>query len=159
MRQDAWSLTHPIKPVFPAVPGRRLSVAGIFSLLMIFLLVVPAISRAELEWKEKKQLQLKTSPLDVVQSEDGQWTFILSSGAVLVYAANEDRVTQTIPVDAGFDRLSFSGRNNSLTLTSSSRNLMKVIQLDVVHKIDVSGLAFMGAENAPVTIAVFSDYQ
>jgi hypothetical protein len=119
----------------------------------------PSSSGAELEWKERKQLKLDASPIDVVQSEDGQWTFILSSGAVLVYSAAEDMVTQTIPVEEGFDRLSFSGKSKRLVLTSTSGNIMKIIQLDVVHRIDVAGLPFRGNEKAPVTIAVFSDYQ
>jgi len=139
--------------------GKRLSCSRILCWLLISFLIFPAISGAELEWTEKRQLKLDASPIDVVQSDDGKWIFILSSGAVLVYAAAEDRVVQSIPVDAGFDRLSFSGRSNRLTLTSSSQNLVKIIQLDVVHKIDVSGLPYKGAANAPVTIAVFSDYQ
>jgi hypothetical protein len=139
--------------------GKSISVAGLLVLLLISFLAFPALSGAELEWKEKKQFTLEGSPLDVVQSDDGRWAFILSSGAVSVYSAAEDRVTQTIPIGTEFDRLSFSGKSNRLILTSSSQNVAKIIQLDLVHRIDVSGLPFKGAESAPVTIAVFSDYQ
>jgi hypothetical protein len=125
----------------------------------IIFLVIPALAGAELEWRERTQLKLDASPVDVAQSDDGQWTFILSPGAVLVYSSAEDKVVQTIPVDAGFDRLGFSGGSKRLVLTNSTQNLMKIIQLDVVHKIDAGGMPFKGTENAPVTIAVFSDYQ
>lgn len=134
-------------------------VPGLLVIHLIFCLAFPAISGAELVWKERTRLKLDVSPLDVVQSDDGQWTFILSSDAVMVYSAAEGKVMQNIPLDEGFDRLSYSGKSRRLILTSKSRNMMKVILLDVVHKIDVTGMPFMGAENASVTIAVFSDYQ
>ncbi|MFH1026233.1 MAG: hypothetical protein V1764_06100 [Nitrospirota bacterium] len=131
----------------------------LFLFPFIFCLAFPAISGAELVWKEKTKLKLDVSPLDIVQSDDGQWTFILSSDAVLVYSVAEGKVMQNIPLDEGFDSLSYAGKSRRLILTSKSRNMMKVILLDVVHKIDVTGMPFMGAENATVTIAVFSDYQ
>jgi len=62
-------------------------------------------------------------------------------------------------VGKGFDRLIYSPRSSSLILTSSSEKAVKVIQLEAIHKTDMSGLPFKGPENAPVTIAVFSDYQ
>jgi hypothetical protein len=139
--------------------GRIFSILELFFLLLITWMAFPALSEAELEWKETKQLKLEVSPLDVVQSDNGQWTFILSPGAVLVYATAEDKVIQTIPVKTNFDRLSFSSKNNRLILTSTSKNIVKIIQLDIVHRIDISGLPFKGTESAPVTIAVFSDYQ
>ena len=159
IRRDLFVLARLRKHLLLQQKGRSISITGLLCLFLISFLTFPALSGAELEWKERKQLKLEASPIDVVQSDDGKWTFILSSGAVLVYAAAEDRVIQSIPVDAGFDRLSFSGKSNRLTLTSSSQNLVKIIQLDVVHRIDVSGLPFKGPKDAPVTIAVFSDYQ
>lgn len=139
--------------------GRRLSALGLLLFLLVIFMALPAISGAELEWKERKQSKLEVSPLDVVQSDDGQWTFILSHSAVLVYSVAEDKVLQTIPVEAGFDRLSLSGKSKMLVLTNSSQKLMKIIQLEVVQRIDVSGTPVKGPEKAPVTIAVFSDYQ
>lgn len=139
--------------------GISFSITGLLFLVMAFCLAFPALVGAELVWKERSQLKLDVSPIDVVQSDDGQWTFILSADGVLVYSAAEGKVTQNIPLDEGFDRLSYSGKSRRLILTSKSRNIMKVIQLDVVHRIDVAGMPFKGAENATVAIAVFSDYQ
>jgi hypothetical protein len=139
--------------------GKRLSALGLFWFLLITFMTFPALSGAELAWKERQQLKLEVSPLDVVQSDDGKWTFILSSSAVLVYSAAEDKVVQTIPVDPGFDRLSYSNRSNRLILSSSSQKTVKIVQLEVVHRIDLAGTPILGPEKAPVTIAVFSDYQ
>lgn len=118
-----------------------------------------AYATPELEWKETRELKLENSPLDVVLSEDGQWTFILSPGKVMVYQSSNDKVSQTIPVEKSFDRLSFASKSKQLILTSSSQNIAQIIQLDVVQQIDVSESPFKGNKNAPVIIAYFTDYQ
>jgi len=119
----------------------------------------PQPSSANLEWSVRKELNLKAPPLDISPSMDGQWIFILTRGEVLVYSITEDRVLKRIPVDEGFDRLMYSARDNSLILTSRSERTLKIIQLEPVHEFDTSGLPFKGPEHAPITIAVFSEYQ
>jgi protein-disulfide isomerase len=85
--------------------------------------------------------------------------FVLVPNEVLVYAPTEDTVMNRIPVADGFDRLTHSAKNNTLILTNSAEKKLEIIQLAEVHDISVSGLAFEGPADAPVTIAVFSDYQ
>lgn len=114
---------------------------------------------ADVEWKVKKQLTLNVSPLDIAQSSDGQLIFILAQGEILIYSVSDDKYLNSIPVDKGFDRLTYSEKNNIVIISSSSEKLLKIIQLNISRKIDVSGSPFKGPENAPVTIVVFSDYQ
>jgi len=52
-----------------------------------------------------------------------------------------------------------SASDNTLILSSRSGQALEIIQLEPVYRIDVSGLPFKGAAQAPVTIAVFSEYQ
>ena len=68
-------------------------------------------------------------------------------------------ISQRISVGKEFDRLTHSPRNNTLILSSSTAKKLKVVQLDRIHKFDFSGLPYLGPKEAPVTIAVFSDYQ
>jgi hypothetical protein len=114
---------------------------------------------ADIEWNIKKQLSLDAAPIDVVSSPDGQWIYVLASGEILVYSVSEDKVVNRIPVDKSFDRIAHSAPDNTLIVTSSSGKTLKLIQLEVVYKFDLAGLPFKGPEKAPVTIAVFSDYQ
>jgi hypothetical protein len=46
-----------------------------------------------------------------------------------------------------------------LTLTSSTKNALQVIRFETIYKMNLTGLPFKGRQEAPVTIAVFSDYQ
>lgn len=107
----------------------------------------------------KKKLKLKAPPLDISPSRDGKWIFILIPGKILVYSLTEDKVLKHIPVKEAFDKLMYSARDNSLILTSRSERILKIIQLEPVHEFDLSGLPFKGPEHAPITIAVFGDYQ
>ena len=130
----------------------------IFSLIFICLLV-PQVFAADLELTERKQLKLDVSPLDTATSADGQWLFILTPGEIIVYSAFEDKISKGIPIDKGFDRLTYSAKTNSLILSSRSEKAVKIIQLELIHQFDISGLPLKGPENAPVTVAVFGDYQ
>ena len=135
---------------------------GIMALLLILILggvSAPLLSHADMEWRVVKELQLKDQPLDMANALDGKTLFILVSGEVLIQNMRSNDISQRIPVGKEFDRLAYSPRNNTLILTSSSAKTLKIIQLDRIHQFDYSGLPYLGPKNAPVTIAVFSDYQ
>ena len=139
---------------------RKISfILGISLTIICSLLFYSQQVHAEVEWKAIKELRLEVTPLDIVSSADGQLVFILSQGEILVYSVSEDKVLNRIPIDKNFDRLSYSATNNTLILTSGSEKILKIIQLEIIQKISIEGLPFKGPENAPVTIAVFSDYQ
>ena len=132
------------------------------ALLLIIILggvSAPLLSHADMEWRVVKELQLKDQPLDMANALDGKTLFILVSGEVLIQSMRSNDISQRIPVGKEFDRLAYSPRNNTLILTSSSAKTLKIIQLDRIHQFDYSGLPYLGPKNAPVTIAVFSDYQ
>jgi hypothetical protein len=114
---------------------------------------------ADVDWTEKTDLNLEASPLDVAASSDGKWLFVLTPGQLLVYSVPENKLLKQIPVDGVFDRLTHSPKDSTLVLSSSSGKSLKFIELQLVHEFDVSGLPFKGPENAPVTVAVFGDYQ
>jgi hypothetical protein len=118
-----------------------------------------SMASAMVDWQELKELNLEEQPLDIVASLNGDFIFVLVPGAVLVYGETEDKPTNRIPVDRGFDRITWSEKNKTLILTSTTSKTVKLLKLEEVHKVDLSGLPFKGAPDAPVTLVVFSDYQ
>ncbi len=112
-----------------------------------------------MDWTIVKQINLNAQPLDIATSADGRLIFVLVPGEILVCSISEDKVTKRIPINKVFDRLTHSARTNALIVTSSSAKTLKIIQLENIHDIALSGLPFKGPEGTPVTIAVFSDYQ
>jgi hypothetical protein len=111
------------------------------------------------EIEASKQLDLEGKPLDIGASLDGEKLFILVEGKVLIYSIVQGEILDSIPVAKEFDRLSIPGKENVIALSSSSGKRVEIIRYRTLYKIDISGLPFKGPENAPVTIAVFSDYQ
>jgi DNA-binding beta-propeller fold protein YncE len=109
--------------------------------------------------EEKKQFNLGEKPLDIASSLDGTKIFVLVQGKVLVYSVAEDRITDSLPVDNDLDKVALTGRGNTLILSSSSGKRVEIISFQIIQNIDISGLPFRGPAEAPVTIAVYSDYQ
>ena len=114
---------------------------------------------AEVDLKTVRELDLKAKPLDVTPSADGNLLFVLTPGELLVYSLREGKITERVPVGKDFDRIAASPRGNLITLTSSTKNSLQIVLLEFSYPIDVKGLPFKGPENAPVVVAVFTDYQ
>lgn len=102
---------------------------------------------------------LDVLPLDVASSEDGSLVFILSRGELILYASKKDEIIHRSAIDNQYDSMTYSGKNKTLILTSSSSGRLKIIQVEQIYDILLSGLPFKGPFDAPVTIAVFDDYQ
>lgn len=119
----------------------------------------PASLWAEVDLKTVRELDLKTKPLDVTPSADGDLLFILAPGELLVYSLRQGKITERVPVGKEFDRITASPRGNLITLTSSTKNSLQIVLLEFSYPIAVKGLPFKGPENAPVVVAVFTDYQ
>jgi len=134
-------------------------IIGISLLIIVSWLSVPQLVHADVDWTIIKELNLGTQPLDIAASGDGQLIFVLVPGEILVYSISDDKVTNRIPVGKVFDRLTHCAKTNVLILTSSSAKALKMIQVEMIHDIALSGLPIKGPEDAPITIAVFSDYQ
>ena len=120
---------------------------------------VPPATQAGVELSVLEELHLEAPALDVTVSPDGKWLFILTSGEIIVYTMPEHRVVKRMKIDGDFDQITHSDGDNMLILTSRAKNTLKMIRWSVRHHFTVDGLAFRGPEEAPVTIAVFSDYQ
>jgi len=116
-------------------------------------------ANAEVDWHMAKQFMLESEPLDVAVSPDAKSLFVLVRGKVLVYSFLADSIKGTIPVDEATDRVRVSPKGDYLILWSSSNKILRFIQFSLIEEIDLSGLPYKGLKEAPVTIAVFSDYQ
>ena len=114
---------------------------------------------SDIDWTPVDQIQLELPPLDVESTADGELVFVLMPGKVVVYDKTANRQLNQIPVGQGYDRMVYAPGSETLILTNSSTKELKVIHIDQVYKISLEGSPFMGPENAPVTIAVFDDYE
>jgi len=135
--------------------------ATIVALVLCFGLAVrSAWSAASVEWEILKSFSLDQKPVDTVISMDDRWLFVLTDkGKVLVYSNKDGTQVDTLDVGAHIDRIGVGSRDNTLYLMSSSKQTVDAVRLDFVHNIRTDGSPFMGPADAPVVIAVFTDFQ
>lgn len=114
---------------------------------------------AEVEWTLQRTLKTETSPIDVAVAPNGRYVFVLDDeGKILIYLP-DGTLQDSIAVGDSIDRIKPGPRENILVLTSHKEKTVQIITLDFIRDIDISGAPFKGARQAPVVIAVFSDYE
>ena len=113
----------------------------------------------DVDWSQLQRLKLESPPLDVASTPDGELIFILMPGRVAVFNKGSLSQLNQIPIEPGYDRLSYAADSRMLVLTNRSTRELKSIRVNRVFEISVEGSPYMGPENAPVTIAVFDDYE
>jgi protein-disulfide isomerase len=135
----------------------KYAVFAFLSLLMGF--SVSASSHAEVEMTIARTLNLEETPLDTAMSAGGKYIFVLTDkGKVLVYTT-DGKLSDTIPVDKSIDSIKAGPREEILLLVSSKKKTVQVAVLGFVQEINVTGSPFRGTADAPVIIALFTDFQ
>ena len=120
---------------------------------------VPSVLGDSFDILERRETILSGAAVDLAVSDDGQWTFVLTGiGEVAVYDKS-GQLLQTLKVGRGFDRIVYDQAGNRLLLGGSGRQELRVITLAMRYGIDVSGSPIKGAVDAPVTVAVYNDFQ
>ena len=129
---------------------------------LLAILIIPGLftqSLASVEWNIHKTLKLDTQPLDVAVSQNGNSIFVLTeSGRILIYSS-DGNLKDTIDVGNHVDQIKSGPTEEWLFLSSRKNKTIEILHVDFIQHIDISGSPFKGAQNAPVVIAVFSDFQ
>jgi DNA-binding beta-propeller fold protein YncE len=130
-----------------------------FQLVLAFLVASAGPCRAALEWEILKSLNTGARPVDVAVSADGKSVFVLTDDGVVSIYTGDGALTEKIPVGGQPERIAVAPEGDRLYVTQRQGRRVDVIQLDYVRQINLTGAPFKGSEKAPVTIAVFSDFQ
>jgi hypothetical protein len=127
-----------------------------FSTLAALLYMLPTCFAA-LDGNVIQTFNLKDPPLDVAFSTSRNKVFVLTDkGQIQVYEPN-GTLDETMDVGKEFDR--FWHIQGSDVLVLSEKKTVQIVELNFVEQIDTSGSPFRGPENAPVVVAVFSDFE
>jgi hypothetical protein len=131
----------------------------IYLLALFIVAVFGTGSRAAVEWHIQKQLKIDATPLDVAVTPDGKRIFVLTAaGEILIYRP-DGRMQDKINVGKHIDQIEMGPREDLLLLKSRKDRTVEILVLDFIEKIDISGSPFKGPADAPVQIAVFSDFE
>jgi hypothetical protein len=131
----------------------------IFLAAFLTMMVFSAESFARVEWDVQQKLKMDTPPVDVAVSTDGKWIFVLNdSGTILIYSSN-GKLEDKISVGSHVDQIRVGPKDNLLLLSSRKNKTVELLTIDFINKINISGSPFKGSADAPVVVAVFSDFQ
>jgi len=131
----------------------------ILSLLLSLVTAFISPGFAAVEWSVQKKLQLETPPLDVAVSLNDKWVFVLNDqGEVLVFSS-DGSLKEKIPVGRHIDQIKVGPRDDLLYLTSRKKKTVEIVELDFIQKINTAGSPYKGPADAPVVIAVFTDFE
>ena len=128
-------------------------------LIVVGLLTTAAPVHAAVETSLQNTLRTEAVPIDVAVSPDGRSTFVLTDKGNVVVFDNLGKLKDTINVGAHIDQIEIGPGGERLFATSRQNKTVEIILLDFISRIETGGSVFKGPENAPVTIAVFSEFQ
>lgn len=125
--------------------------------LLILLFAVQG--NASVEWTPTNTYGNDKPIKDAAVSVDGKWIYLLTGdGNIFIYHAN-GALRGKIAVGNHIDGIQAGPQEGQLFLTNLAEGLVREISLTFIEQIDIAGAPFIGAEEAPIVIAVFLDYQ
>ncbi len=131
----------------------------ILSLSLPFVAAVFTPCFAAVEWGVQNRLQMEASPVDVAVSLNDKWVFVLNDrGEVLVFSS-DGSLKEKIEVARHIDQIKVGPRDNLLYLTSRKNKTVEIVELDFIQNINTAGSPYKGPVDAPVVIAVFTDFE
>ena len=126
----------------------------------IFLIFAAAsICYAEVEWEISKTLNIEGTPLDIAVSPDVKYIYVLTEdGNIRIYSPG-GTLEDTIRVGKDLNRIKLGPKGEYLFVSSRQDKTLKIIRLSFIHDISATASPMKGNKDAPVVIAVFSDFQ
>jgi len=112
-----------------------------------------------LDWSINTSWTMPCHPLDFVQSLDNKKVFVLCDDSKVRIYTPAGKELGVIPVEKDITGIDIAPRGEALYLISKSNKSYTALDVSLTQHIDISGSPFVGNENAPVTLVVFSDFQ
>jgi hypothetical protein len=134
-------------------------VRNISILLIALIFCFSGLVMAEVEMGQSKTFKLDAKPIDMTSSADGKYTFVLAEGGKVFILDGSGTLKDTLTVSESVMSIGTSPKGDFLLLADSKENTLEVVKISFVVDIDIAGLPFKGPADAPVVLAVFSDYQ
>jgi uncharacterized protein (DUF58 family) len=116
-------------------------------------------ARATADWEVARSLTTGARPIDVAASVDGRSVFVLTDDGVLSVYTPDGVLTETFQLAKDAERIAVAPDGERVYVTFRQAKRVDVVQIDYVRDIHLTGAPSKGPAQAPVTIAVFSDFQ
>ena len=92
-------------------------------------------------------------------SPDGTLLFVLTEQGEIIIYSSPTEVKAKIDVGEHANQIKLGPRGDTLVVNSRGNKTVQFILLEFIQNISVSGSPFKGAEDSPVVVAVFNDFE
>ncbi len=131
----------------------------ILSLLVLGLIVCSSpVAAGVVKLQELKILQLETTPRQVVSTSDGRRLYVLTEDSQIMIYSLGGELQGKLAVDPAIDSITPLGPQH-LLLQKNAKKQAVVAMLEISQQIDISGSPYLGDEAAPISIAVYDDFE
>ena len=131
----------------------------ISSFFASYILCVATQTSAAVYSEELASFPHKGKIVDTDISGDGSLFLALTDNKEVLVHSVQGMPPVQIQLDRNYDSITASPAANIIFLTDSDAQITKVFKISFIQEFSYEGSPFKGPENAPVTIAVFSDFQ
>ncbi|MFH0784113.1 MAG: thioredoxin domain-containing protein [Pseudomonadota bacterium] len=111
------------------------------------------------EWKTMQTWPTPGKTLSMVNSLDGKYVFLLNDKQQVEIFNNQGQLQGSIPVEAGVTSIDIAPQGETLYLINSTTQFFTSVAISFVVDVDITGSPFKGPADAPVTIALFTDFE
>jgi hypothetical protein len=112
-----------------------------------------------IEWKVQQNWPTTGKTLDMVHSLDGKFVYILNDKKMVQVFSSQGQLQGSIPVEEGVSAIDIAPKGEMLYLIDNKNQTFISVGVSFVIDVDISGSPYKGPANAPVTIAIFSDFE
>ena len=112
-----------------------------------------------IEWKILQNWPTTGQTLDMVHSLDGKFVYILNDNKQVQVFSAQGQLQGAIPVAEGVSSIDIAPQGETLYLINNKDNSFSSVSVSFVVDIDTVGSPFEGPADAPVTVAIFSDFE
>lgn len=130
-----------------------------FFLVFVLLVIPPAGYTDSFSVLRQSEISLPERALDLAVSDDGRWIFVLMAGGRVSVFDPSGAQIQVLEVGEGYDSIEYNTSANQLILGNSGNRSLKNLTLAMIFDLDYQGSPVKGLPGAPVTIAMFDDFQ
>ncbi len=138
---------------------RVISLKRFFFIIVMAVFFPATISFAGVNLDLTHKLTLDSAPLDVVATPDGKYFVVLTENGDISVFDQEGALQNKRHVGSEADQIELDPKNNRLFVTSRVKKTIQVIFLDFFFVINTAGAPARGPSDAPLVLAVFSDFQ
>jgi DNA-binding beta-propeller fold protein YncE len=114
---------------------------------------------AEMDYEVKQTISLGQNVIDLAASADGKYLYVLQQDGTLNVYTGSGQLKETLKVGPSVSKIAVSPDGSLLYLTEKGSKAVKIAEVSYMATIDTVGSPFKGAADAPVVIAVYSDFQ